>query len=452
MDLTRSFKTFLSYFDPAEHAAPIQDPDKVDKLYKYWRLRTFYSMYMGYAFYYFTRKSFNAVMPVLKEDLGFRSDEIGALSSIFAITYGISKFTSGMLADRSNPRFFMAFGLIMTGLWNLCFGFSSYFWMFMVFWGLNGWFQGFGWPGCARLLTHWYSQSERGRWWGFWNTSHNVGGGLSTLILGAVAGYFGWRYGMYLPGVLCIFGGFILMNRLRDTPQSLGLPTIEVYREEHPITSKKPIHQPERELTSREILFKHVLSNPLIWFLGLSYFFVYVVRTAVNDWSMLFLVEQKGYSNIGASQVVFWFEVGGFFGSLVSGWCSDTIFKGRRGPVIFIFMVFTAITTLLFAHAPLNSFLWDSSMMFLSGFFIFGPQMLTGIAAAELSHKKAAATATGFTGTIAYLGAAAAGYPLGLVLQQYGWDQYFIALLICSFASIAIMAPFWKIRSKPVHD
>jgi sugar phosphate permease len=44
--------------------------------------------------------------------------------------------------------------------------------------------------------------------------------------------------------------------------------------------------------------------------------------------------------------------------------------------------------------------------MFLVGFFVFGPQMLIGMAAAELSHKKAAGAATGFVGWVAYLGAA----------------------------------------------
>src|SRR5262249_22918029 len=144
--------------------------------------------------------------------------------------YGVSKFASGVLSDRANPRYFMAIGLFLTGLLNIFFGFSSSLVVFAIFWGLNGWFQGFGWPPCARFLTHWYSQSERGSWWATWNVSHNVGSFIIPWIAGASLHYFGWRYAMYIPGVICLAGALFLINRLRDTPQSLGLPPVEKFR------------------------------------------------------------------------------------------------------------------------------------------------------------------------------------------------------------------------------
>ena len=147
-------------------------------------------------------------MPGLIEDLAFTKGQLGFLSSILSITYGLSKFASGILSDRSNPRYFMAVGLFLTGLMNIFFGLSSSIWMFAVFWGLNGWFQGFGWPPCARFLTHWYSQSERGSWWSTWNVSHNVGAFLIPWVVGACLQYFGWRFAMYVPGVLCILCSF----------------------------------------------------------------------------------------------------------------------------------------------------------------------------------------------------------------------------------------------------
>ena len=99
---------------------------------------------------------------------------------------------------------------------------------------LNGVFQGWGWPPCAKLLTHWYSQRERGRWWGGWNTCHNVGGALIPIIAGVSAQYWGWQAAMIIPGILGIVMGTLLMNRLRDTPETLGLPTIEDYKQDHP--------------------------------------------------------------------------------------------------------------------------------------------------------------------------------------------------------------------------
>src|SRR5579863_8560334 len=168
----------LKFLRAAPTVQEIQDSSIVSKTYKYWRLRVFLGMYIGYAFYYFTRKSFTFAMPALQIELGLSKFELGLLGSILSLSYGASKFISGILGDKSNPRYFMSIGLILTGLFNLFFGMSSTLWVFALFWGLNGWFQGWGWPGCAKLLTHWYSHSERGRWWSVWNTSHNLGGAL----------------------------------------------------------------------------------------------------------------------------------------------------------------------------------------------------------------------------------------------------------------------------------
>lgn len=434
-------KKFLSFFQPAPPTEEIQDKKVVKQHYKYWRWRTFYGMYIGYIFYYFSRKSFTFAMPSLINDLGFSKGELGILASILSITYGASKFLSGVLSDKSNPRFFMGVGLIITGALNILFGMSSSILFFAIFWGLNGYFQGFGWPPCARLLTHWYSQKERGTWWGFWNTSHSVGGALIPLVAAFCASLWGWRYAMFVPGGLCILAGLFVINRLRDTPRSLGLPPIEQYKNDHP----DPKHEGDEELSSKEILFKHILKNKLIWLLAAAYFFVYVIRIAINDWSTLFLVEVKNYSLLAAGACVFWFEIGGIFGSLVAGWASDKIFGGKRGPVNVLFSAAVILALGAFWASPVVAPILDSALMFAIGFLIFGPQMLIGMVAAELAGKKAAGSATGFVGLVAYIGAATAGYPLGKICQEFGWWGFFASVGICGILSVFLLLPLWKV-------
>jgi len=436
----------LDIFKPAPHIEEIQDADLVKKKYKYWRLRTFYAMYMGYAFYYFTRKSFTFAIPAMQSELGLGKLELGFLASILSLSYGASKFLSGIMGDKSNPRYFMSVGLILTGIFNLLFGMSSVFWAFAVFWGLNGWFQGWGAPVCAKILTHWYSQSERARWWSVWNTSHNLGGAIIPIVVAACAHYYGWRYAMYVPGGICIVAGIFLMNRLRDTPQSLGLPPIEKFRNDYPAQRPNP---EKSELSAKEILWEYVLSNKFIWVLALSFFFTYVIRTAVNDWSMLYLIEMKHYTNLQAGVCVCGFDIGGFFGSLTAGWASDLIFKGKRNPVSILFTVGILVLIVLFKMLVFPWPILDATFLFFFGFFIFGPQMLIGMAAVELSHKKAAATATGFVGSFAYLGAAAAGGPLGAIIKSWGWDTYLSILFGCGMLCILLLLPLWSVKSNP---
>jgi len=440
----------LSIFKPAPIIPEIKDQKKVDELYQYWRIRIFYSMFVGYALYYFTRKSFTFSMPGISQELFLDKSQLGILGSIFSLTYGTSKFVSGVISDRSNARYFMALGLFATGVINVLFGLSSSLMMFAILWGMNGWFQGFGWPPCARFLMHWYSHSERGAWWSSWNVSHNIGAFLIPWVVGGALQYCGWRCGMYIPGVVCMLGALFLVNRLRDTPQSLGLPNIEKYRNDY-LDKKHPAEE-EKDLTWKELLFDYVLSNPYIWLLGVSYLFVYVVRTAVNDWTALYLIEEKQYSILGGNGVVSLFEIGGLVGSVAAGWSSDKFFKARRGPVNALFALGMVAATLLFWWVPPGYAVLDSAGVFLLGFAIFGPQMLIGVAAAELSHKKAAATATGFIGFIAYIGAALAGYPLGKITQDWGWGGYFITLISCSLISLLLLLPLWNVTYRHVDE
>ena len=431
------------------YPSELTDREVVAEKYTHWRWRVFYSMYIGYALYYLTRNSFTFAMPAMMNDLGFDKGQLGLLASILSIVYGLSKFVTGILGDRSNPKYFMAFGLMATGLFNILFGLSSSFLFLAIFWGLNGWFQGFGWPACAKLLTHWYSQSERGRWWSWWNTSHNIGGALIPLFMAFCAANYGWRVAMIAPGVLVILGGFFLINRLTDTPKSMGLPPIEKFRNDF---SASPSRTGENELSAKEILFSYVLNNPYIWILGITYFFVYLVRMAMNTWTVLYLVETKGYSQMGAGGIIFWFEIGGMFGSLVAGWASDKIFSANRGPVNALFCIFTTLAIYAFWSTAGNQPLLDALLIFTIGFFVFGPQMLIGVAAAELSHKKAAATATGFIGFIAYIGSAFAGYPLGIIMQNFGWEGFFLTLTGCAILSSLLLLPLWNIKTVPENS
>ncbi|MBI5273234.1 MAG: MFS transporter [Chlamydiia bacterium] len=436
----------LDFFRPAPYIPEIQDPHLVKKSYGYWRLRTFYAMYIGYAFYYFTRKSFVFAMPAMQEQLGLSKFELGLLGTILSLSYGASKFLSGILADKSNPRYFMSIGLILTGILNFLFGLSSVWWAFAVFWGLNGWFQGWGWPGCAKLLTHWYSQSERGRWWSIWSTSHNLGGAAIPLLAAACVEYLGWRYALYVPGTLCIFAGIFLMNRLRDTPQSLGLPPIEKYRDDYPNRQNIP---EKTQLSVKEILWGYVLRNKFIWVLALFSFFIYIIRTAVNDWSLLYLIEVKHYSHIQAGACVCWFEIGGFAGCLAGGWASDLIFKGKRNPINVLFTLGILLVLLAFKTLSMPWPILDGVFLFLFGFCIFGPQNIIGLAVAELSHKKAAATATGFAGCFSYLGAAVAGGPLGAIIKAWGWDSFFFTLAASAVIGVLLILPLWSVKAGP---
>ena len=422
-------KSFLGFLLSSPSCKAIKDEEEIAKQYQYWRVRIFYSIYLGYSLFYFTRKSVTFVLPFMEQDLNFTKAELGLLSTILYLSYGVSKFAGGIISDKANPRYFMALGLMATGIFNIAFGLSSPLLLFSLFWLLNGLFQGCGWPPCTKQLTHWFSQKERGFWWSLGSTSHNLGGALIPLFIAFIAQSYNWRVALYATGGLTFFAGFWLINRLRDTPQSMGLPPVEEFNKDE--QELKSLAKNEKEKISFQgLIFKQVLTNPKVYLLAFSYLFVYIVRSAFNDWGVFYLHQTKGYSILNASGTITWFEIGGFLGIICAGWCSDNFFRGKRIPyMLYCTLVLPLVIWSFFANGS-SSLIFDSFLMGALGFLIFGPQLLVGLAAAEFVNKKVACTANGFAGLFAYIGAAISGYPLGKVIDIWGWQGFFVVLVL----------------------
>ncbi|WED24958.1 MFS transporter family glucose-6-phosphate receptor UhpC [Vibrio sp. JC009] len=433
---------------PSESSHERIPADQVDDCYKHWRIHIMFTMYIGYAAFYLTRKNLNYVMPVMISDLGLDKSDIGMMGTLFYICYGLSKFVSGMMSDKSRPRYFMGIGLIITGIVNILFGFSSSIVMLTFLWILNAWFQGWGWPACSKLLTSWYSQSERGRWWGVWNTAHNVGGAMIPLLVSYLTLHYSWRYGFIVPGCIGVAVGLFLCFYLKDTPKFMGLPSVGSWRND---SLEKTNENLDPGMSYGNILKKYVIRNKFIWLLAFSYALVYFVRTSINDWGNLYLTEMHGFDLITANSAISLFEIGGICGSLVAGWGSDRLFGGNRSPMNLLFSIGIFMSVAALWLMPMASFVVQAAGLFTIGFFVFGPQMLIGMTAAECSHKSSVGAATGFVGIFAYMGAAIAGYPIAVVLEYFSWSGFFMIISLSSAGIGLLLLPFLLVQTPAIN-
>lgn len=429
----------LDFFKASPPHPVTKNTEEINRDYNYWRLHLMASIWLGYAVFYFTRNSYKSIMPAMLKDLDWQLSDVGILSTIFYIVYGSSRFLGGIISDKSNPRYFMGVGLIITGFINIAFGMSSSLPALALLWGLNAFFQGWGWPPCTKILTTWYSRNERGFWWAICNTSHNVGGAIIPLLAGWLAIHYGWRYGMIVPGIVGIFVGIILCIILRDRPESMGLPRVGEWRKDQ--LELEQVKKSENSLTTWQVLRRYVFTNKFIWLLAISYVLVYVVRIGVNDWANMYLVKEHGVDLLVANSAITMLEIGGFIGTIAAGWGSDKLFKGNRIPMNIIFMLGIMLSVGALWLLPLTSKLALGTVFFLIGFFIFGPQMLTGMAAAEVCHKEYAGTATGFVGLFGYMGAALTGLPLAMIIGSASWNGFFIVMTAASLLSAVLIIP-----------
>lgn len=401
---------------------------KDEKLFRSAQTKFILSSAIVYAFFYLTRKNLSMAQPIMLEEGVISTYALGTLLSIHGIVYGLSRFVNGFWADRLNGRIFMTVGIALSALMNFLFGCTSLSILFTVFWVLNGWTQGMGFPPCAKMLTHWIHPKELATKMSIWNTSHSFGAvmalGLCSLILGPLG--LGWRWCLWVPAALAAGAAVFCFLCVKDSPKEAGLPELEI----EGAVSKE---------SGQSITTKHrmrlVFGNKVIWLIALANFFVYIVRFGFLDWGPTFLKQYKGIPVSKGGLMIIAFELAAVIGTIFAGWITDKLFKGRGVRTCVFCMLFTALFAFGFWCLSAGAPIWQATILLMgAGFCIYGPQALIGIVAANQATKEAAAMANGFTGIMGYLSTLVSGIGVAFIKTHYGWGA-----TLCSFAGFAIV-------------
>lgn len=475
---------------------------ETSKSFKYWQMRTIIATMIGYAVFYFVRKNFSFAIPGLTAEYGITKTSFGIILTLVTIVYGLSRFLNGVLADRMNARYHMSVGLLLCAIANFAFGWgadlSALFTgqtsgpmftntMVLIF-GIiliaNNLFQGSGFPPVARLLTHWIPQQELATKMSVWNTSHSIGAALVAILAGYIMGTMGtnlsgnpevvaaiaanlnvdlsdsermksviesashygaWKWCFWIPAAIAFAGSIGLFLGLRDTPSSVGLP--ELHK-----THKKG---KEASAEFKAFVRKAVYRNKWIWILGIANFFVYVVRFAVLDWGPTFLKEAHGMTLTNAGWTVAVFEIFGIIGMLAAGWVTDRYLAGKAHHTSLYCMIGVVVFMTIFLYLPDSTPSWG--MIFtlaMCGFFIYGPQALIGIAAANQATNRAAATANGLTGLFGYASGLVSGVGIGFMVDTLNktnpgeaWNYVFMMMIGMAVLCVFIFALMWKAKA-----
>jgi sugar phosphate permease len=223
----------------------------------------------------------------------------------------------------------------------------------------------------------------------------------------------------------------------------MGLPPVEVYKGRAARAADAP------SVPFGRIFRRHILANRWVWVVSAANFFVYIVRIGILSWAPKYLIEAKGFTLSKAGFSLSAFEVAGIFGAYASGWLTDTVFKGRRGPVSAGFMLcLTAFVLALFA-VPSGHVLTMTALFTALGFFVYGPQMLVAVAAADFATKVASASAVGLTGLFGYLGAAFCNLATGILVDRFGWNGALWLYAASAMVGCALLASTWN-RASPL--
>ena len=403
---------------------------------------------LGYGFIYTCRLGLSIVKKPLIDAGIFSVDELGMIVAGLFYGYACGKFINGFLADYISPRLFFSLSIFLAALINIIMGVSTYLWLAILLWLLNGFFQGMAAPSSIVSITNWFSYRERGRCYGIWNASHSIGEGITFYIIAAIVAAYGWQWGFITPGILCIGVAAWAYSFLQDAPSTLGLPSVNKWKKEETTEAK----QESTTWATQKIIF----GIKAIWIVALASATMYVTRYAINSWGILYLQEARGYSLTEAALFLSINTFAGIFGSIAYGFISDNIFDAKRPPVNLIFAVVEIGALLLIFYGPSNE--WIQMIAFACyGFTLSGLMAsLGGLFAVDIAPKGATGAAMGFVGIFSYLGAAlqenisATLISNNLQITQdiriYNFDEVILFWIGSSVISLLLAATLWNTK------
>lgn len=437
-------------FLSAPPAVPLRSESDIEATYPKMRFQVFMGIFLGYAGFYLIRNNVSLVSAILKEHDIMTAVEIGIVANAVLFAYGLSKFFMAMVSDRANARYFLPLGLALSALTNLIVAFvpavSASVALFATVMFINGWFQGMGWPPSGRVLVHWFSTNERGWKTSIWNCAHNVGGAGVGIASAFALQHWAtnetdWRPAFWFPAIIALVVAAIAFILIRDRPEAVGLPKIEEYRHD-----PAKVAMSDSELAGMSwgrIVVKYVLTNRVVVLLAVTNVFVYTLRYGVLNWIPVYLNENVNDANVKDGILGFaLFELAGILGTLLCGWVSDKVFKGWRSGAGLLFLAGVGIALFAYWQLPANAPLWLFYVLIACiGGLIYGPVMLIGLQAIDLSPSNVAGTAAGFTGLFGYLlGASLASTGVGILIEHFGWDVTYGALLAVVVVALILMA------------
>jgi sugar phosphate permease len=369
-----------------------------------------------YLFYYTGRQTLGFAIPGIEHDYGLSKYEIGWISATMLWCYAAGQFINGNLGDKFGGKRMMIAGAILSLGANWVFSFGHSFWFFLFAWGANGYFQSMGFAPGSRLLSNWWSQKNRGFVYGvyvgFSGFSSVLAYILPLVVLGAMQ--LDWIWIFRLAPLSMLLGAIVLWLFVSERPEDKKLLSIECPEDTLPLAVEDDLTSTQRYLI--------VLRNWRLYIAGFAIGFQNAARYALVVWvpvHFLGLDWKTSSALIDPKWITVALPVGMALGALSNSWISDVVFQGRRYLAIVSYMVLASITAIIMMFVPHGSMV-AIGLLFLCGFFVFGPASSFWALCPDIFGRHVAGTATGVLNTMSYVFAGIGEPVIGHMIDSTG--------------------------------
>lgn len=254
------------------------------------------------------RQVYNVVIPLIKTDLKLTDIQIGLVSTIFTLIYGILVPFAGYAGDAIKKNKLVIGSLLVFSAGTTFTGLSSGLFLLIVFRSVStGMGEAFYYPAANSLIGE-FHQKTRAQAMAIHQTALYIGIVASGFIAGYIGERFGWRVAFLSFGLLGVAWVVLLIFRLKEpatfNPGKSSIPFREV--------------------------FSYVKTKPTLLMLSVAFGCFQFAVVGYLTWMPTYLHDRFGLSlgNAGFSSV-FYNNLFAVIGVLLGGRLSDRISRKR---------------------------------------------------------------------------------------------------------------------------
>lgn len=361
------------------------------------------------------------LIPYLHLQQGLTLVQAGFVASAPTIGMMLTLIGWGAIVDRIGERASMSIGLILLTVGSVAAAFSTSFVALSVFLFLGGMGGASTNSASGRVVVGWFPPERRGTAMGIRQTAQPLGVGLAALIVPNLVNAHGLRPTLLAIAAICAFTAVLTATLIVDPPRPTRAEAADLGHLVNPYTR-----------------------DSRLWRIHAASMLLVVPQFTVWTFTLVWLIDEKGWTTLGASMLVAATQLLGSAGRIAAGSWSDRV--GSRLRPMRTVAVAAALT--MVALGVFESTAVAVGIVVVASVITVADNGLAFTSVAEIGGPYWSGRAMGTQNTGQFLAAAAAPPVIGALITTagYGWAFGLVAL----FPLIAI--PLVPVRGEHARD
>lgn len=291
-------------------------------------------MCLMYFIAYIDRVNISVAAPLIREEMGLTSSQLGLVFSAFAYPYAAMQILGGWMADKFGPKKVLIVLSLIWGVATVLTGFAGSVLMLVVLRFVLGIGEGGAFPTATRAFTYWMPVAERGFAQGITHSFARLGGAITPPVVLLIVAAAGWREAFIVLGAVSLGWTLLYAFFFKDTPDQHRRVTAQELQEIGYRRGER--QQAARSATPWRRLFRRMW---LVTFVDFCYgWSLWVYLT----WLPSYLKEARGFDLKQLALFTALPLMAGVVGDTLGGVLSDRIYRRTgnlrlaRGAVLFV--------------------------------------------------------------------------------------------------------------------